>query len=141
MSYLIDTNVISEVRKRERCDPAVKLWWRSVEDDALFLSALVLGEIRKGIEKARPRDPAKATALERWLEDVTTAFADRILPVDQAVADAWGRMAAQRPVPVIDALLAATAKVNGLTIVSRNAPDLENLGAAVLNPFVPRHRP
>ncbi len=101
----------------------------------LFLSPLVLGEIRKGVELARARDPQKAAALERWLGEVTEAFAERILPVDASVADEWGRMNAVRPVPVIDALLVATAKVNGLTLVTRNVSDVAGLGATVLNPF------
>ena len=135
MSFLIDTNVISELRKGDRCDPGVAAWWAGVGEGDLFLSPLVLGEIRKGVELARARDPQKAAALERWLGEVTTAFAERILPVDASVADEWGRMNAVRPVPVIDALLAATAKVNGLTLVTRNVSDVAGLGATVLNPF------
>lgn len=138
MSYLIDTNIISELRKDQRCDPNVAAWWASVSDDELFLSPLVFGEIRKGVERARGRDPAKAAALEQWLEQVTAAFADRVFPVDTAVAEEWGRMSARRPVPVIDCLLAATAKVNGLTLVTRNEADVADLGATVLNPFQPR---
>lgn len=135
MSYLIDTNVISEVRKRERCDTHVSAWYASITDEDLFLSTLVLGEIRKGVELARPRDAGKATALERWLRDVETAFEGRVLGIDNAVSDQWGRMSAARPVPVIDGLLAATALVNGLTLVTRNDRDVAGLGAMVLNPF------
>ena len=135
MSFLIDTNIISEVRKGDRCDPAVAVWWSGVAEDDLWLSALVLGEIRKGVELARRRDPRKADALEAWLEDVVAGFGDRVLPVDTAVADEWGRMNAVRPAPVIDALLAATAKANGLTLVTRNGADVAGLGVDVLNPF------
>lgn len=135
MTYLIDTNVISEVRKGARCDARVAAWYASISDDALFLSTLVLGEIRKGIELARPRDAAKAADLERWLRDVEAAFGARVLGIDNAVADQWGRMSAIRSVPVIDGLLAATALVNGLTLVTRNDRDVAGLGAAVLNPF------
>ncbi len=137
MSFLIDTNVISEVRKGDRGDPAVAAWWAGVDEDDLWLSALVLGEIRKGVELARRRDPQKAGILEAWLNDVVTGFGDRVLPVDAAVADEWGRMNAIRPVPVIDALLAATAKSNGLTLVTRNGSDVAGLGVDVLNPFEP----
>ena len=137
MSFLIDTNIISEVRKGERCDPAVAAWWAGVAEDDLWLSALVLGEIRKGVELARRRDPGKADVLEAWLGDVVTGFGDRVLPVDTAVAEEWGRMNAVRPVPVIDALLAATAKANGLTLVTRNGADLAGLHVDVLNPFEP----
>ena len=137
MSYLIDTNVISEIRKGSRCDPVVATWWAGIAEDQLYLSALVIGEIRKGVELARARDPQKATVLERWLGEVTSSFADRILPVGTDVAEEWGRMNAIRPVPVIDALLAATAKVNGLTLATRNEADVAGLGAEVLNPFKP----
>lgn len=135
MNYLIDTNVISEVRKGERCDSHVSGWYASIADEDLFLSTLVLGEIRKGIELARPRDTSKAAALERWLQEVETAFDGRVLGIDNAVSDQWGRMSAVRTVPVIDGLLAATALVNGLTLATRNDRDVAGLGAAVLNPF------
>jgi predicted nucleic acid-binding protein len=136
VSYLIDTNIISEVRKGERCDPHVAAWYSSVADADLFLSTLVLGEIRRGIELARARDPAKAASLERWKQQVETLFAGRVLGIDNAVADQWGRMSAIRPIPVIDGLLAATAITHGLTLVTRNDRDIAGLGAAVLNPFL-----
>ena len=135
MSFLIDTNVISELRKGDRCNPVVAAWWAGIAEDDLWLSALVLGEIRKGIELARPRDPRQAKALEMWLGEVIAGFGDRVLPVDMAVAQEWGRMTAIRPVPVIDALLAATARVNGLTLVTRNSGDVAGLDVAVLDPF------
>ena len=135
MTYLIDTNIISEVRKGDRCDPLVSAWYASIADEDLFLSTLVLGEIRKGAELARARDPDKAAAVERWLRQVETAFAGRVLGIDNAVSDQWGRMCAIRPIPVIDGLLAATAVTNGLTLVTRNERDIAGLGATVLNPF------
>lgn len=135
MSYLLDTNIISEVRKGERCDPRVSAWYASIADEDLFLSTLVLGEIRKGVELARRRDLAKAAVLERWLRQVETAFGTRVLTVDNAVADQWGRMSAVRPIPVIDGLLAATAMINRLTLVTRNDRQITGLGAMVLNPF------
>jgi toxin FitB len=135
MSYLLDTNIISEVRKGERCDPKVSAWYSSIADEDLFLSTLVLGEIRKGIELARRRDPEKAAVLERWLGQVETAFGIRVLTVDNAVADQWGRMSAVRPIPVIDGLLAATAVINRLTLVTLNDRQITGLGATVLNPF------
>ena len=135
MSYLIDTNIISEVRKGDRCDPNVSAWYASIADKDLFLSTLVLGEIRKGVELARPRDPDKAAALERWLGQVEAAFGARVLGIDNAVTDRWGRMSAVRPIPVIDGLMAATAMTNGLTLVTRNDRNVAGLGAAVLNPF------
>ena len=135
MSYLIDANIISEVRKGARCDAHVSAWYASVADDDLFLSTLVLGEIRKGVELARPRDSGKAVALERWLREVEAAFNGRVLGIDNAVSDQWGRMSAIRPLPVIDGLLAATALTNGLTLVTRNDRDVAGLGATVFNPF------
>ena len=135
MSYLIDTNVISEVRKGARCDRNVSAWYASIDDSELYLSVLVLGEIRRGVERARVNDLLRADALDRWLVGVSQAFAGRILAVDQSVADEWGRMGAKRSLPSIDALLAATAKVHDLTLVTRNIVDVAGLGADVLNPF------
>ena len=135
MTLLINTSIISQVRKGDRSDPAVAAWWSSVAEDDLWFSPLVLGEIRTGVELARRRDPRKAEALEAWLIDVMSGFADRILPVNMAVAEHRGRMNAIRPVPVIDALLAETAKVNGLTLVTRNVADVSGLDVDVLNPF------
>ena len=135
MTFLIDTNIISEVRKGDRGDPAVAAWWNGVAEDDLWLSSLVLGEIRKGVELARRRDPRRAEALEVWLTDVMSRFGNRVLPVDTAVAEQWGRMNAVRSLPVIDGLLAATAKANGLTLVTRNVADVAELDVDVLNPF------
>lgn len=135
MSFLVDTNIISEVRKGKRCNPRVAGWYTSIDDGDLYLSALVLGEIRKGIELAWPRDPEKAGRLEAWLAEVVAAFGDRVLVVDQTVTDEWGRMNAIRPLPVVDSLLAATAKVHGVTFVTRNDEDVQGVGANVLNPF------
>ena len=134
---MIGTNIVSEVRKVDRGDRSVAAWWNSVADDDLWLSPLVLGEIRKGAELARRRDPRKAEALEGWLAGVNSGFGNRVLPVDSTVADEWGRMNAVRPVPVVDALLAATAKVHGLTFVTRNTADVTGLDLDLLNPFGP----
>jgi predicted nucleic acid-binding protein len=135
LSYLIDTNIISEVRKGDRCDPNVSAWYASIAEEELFLSTLVLGEIRKGVELTRSRDPDKAAALERWLGQVEAAFGSRVLGIDNLVADRWARMSAIRPIPVIDGLLAATAVTNDLILVTRNDRDIAGLGAMVLNPF------
>jgi predicted nucleic acid-binding protein len=137
VTWLIDTNIISEVRKGLRCNPAVAAWWSSVEDRDLFLSTLTIGEIRKGVEAVRIRDPDKARALEAWLQAIVQTFGPRILGIDAAVADSWGRISAIRSVPVVDALLAATASVHGLVLVTRNAIDVAGLGVRVLNPFDP----
>ena len=105
MTWLVDTNIISEVRKGPRCHPAVAAWWSSVEDRDIFLSTLTTGEIRKGVEAVRARDPDKARALEVWLQAIVEAFGPRILGIDAAVAESWGRISAIRSVPVVDALL------------------------------------
>ena len=138
MNYLIDTNIISEVRKGRRCDPNVARWYEKIEDASLYLSVLVIGEIRSGIEKIRPKDTAKAIALEQWLIAVDKAFGERILPVDRVVANEWGRLTANRPLPVIDGLLAATAKTHRMTLVTRNTADVADLHVSMLNPFEPR---
>jgi len=135
MSFLVDTNVISEVRKGKRCDPGVAAWYEGVTDNDLFLSTLVLGEIREGVELARPRDPRKAAALEKWLSTIASAYGDRVLGVDNTVAERWGRMNAIRTIPVVDGLLAATAVAHDLTLVTRNSRHVADLGAKVLNPF------
>ena len=137
MNYLLDTNIISEVRKGTKCDPHVAAWYESIDDAEIYLSVLVLGEIRKGVERVRPNDPTQARALEKWLTVVVQSFAERVLPVDQAVADEWGRMSAKRPVSTIDALLAATANVHGMTLATRNTADVADLGVLILNPFEP----
>lgn len=137
MSWLIDTNVISEVRKGSRCDPHVAAWYARVDAADLYLSVLVLGEIRKGITLLLPREPARAAALAAWLTAVDAAFAGRILPVDREVADVWGRLSASRPIPTVDALLAATAVAYRMTLVTRNDRHVAALGVDVLNPFAP----
>ena len=139
--YLLDTNVISEVRKGERGDSRVAAWYSAARNDDLFISVLVVGEIRKGVERVRPRDPRQADALERWLEELMHSFADRILPIDSRTADVWGRINAVRQIPVIDGLLAATARALDMTLVTRNTSDVDGLGARVLNPFASANDP
>ena len=133
--FLLDTNVISEIRKGKRCDPNVNAWIAAVSGDDLYLSVLVTGEIRRGVERARTADLVRANALESWLRGLDIAFEGRILPVTQEIADVWGRMNAIRTLPVIDGLLAATASVHKMALVTRNSTDVENLGLQVLNPF------
>ena len=135
MSYLIDTNVISELRKQDRANPNVTAWYGTVSNEDLYLSVLVLGEIRQGIERARPSDPDKANALDRWVTLVREAFGQRILPITVSIAEEWGRLNCARPLPVVDSLLAATAIVHGLTLVTRNLNDISGTGVACLDPF------
>ncbi|MFZ0889643.1 MAG: type II toxin-antitoxin system VapC family toxin [Candidatus Binataceae bacterium] len=135
--YLIDTNIISEVRKGRQCNPRVAAWYRQVRDDELFLSVLVIGEIRQGIERLRPRNPRRAHALEQWLEELLGSFGDRLLPVDGKVAQNWGRLNARDAFPVVDSLLAATAEAHGLVLVTRNVKDIARSGVKCMNPFEP----
>ena len=135
--HLLDTNVVSELRKRERCDENVTTWYASITDGDLFLSVLTLGEIRKGIVLVRDRDPGQAEALENWLTFVKQNYEGRILPIDADISDAWGQMHYVRNVPVVDGLLAATAKVHNLTLVTRNIQHMRGLGASLLDPFAP----
>jgi hypothetical protein len=135
LSYLVDTNVVSEARKGERCDPGVAAWWARVSSAEIYLSALTIGEIRKGIESIRRRDAAAAGALEVWFAELVAAHTDHILPVDVAVAEQWGRFNVPDPLPVLDSLLAATATVHGLTLVTRNLKHTARTGVACLNPF------
>lgn len=135
MRFLIDTNVLSELRKGARADGAVRRWFEDSARGDLYLSVLTLGEVRSGIERIRSRDTAAAGALESWLSRVATEYSDRILPVEEAVAEAWGRFPPGRPVPVIDGLLAATALVHDLVLVTRNDADVRSTGVRWLNPF------
>jgi Predicted nucleic acid-binding protein, contains PIN domain len=133
--YLLDTNVLSELRKGKRADPNVLAWYQGISADDLFTSVLVFGEIRSGIERIRPNDPAQAKALDRWFNELETSYVDRILPISVAVADRWGRFNAVSPISVIDGLMAATALENDLTLVTRNVHDVMRTGAKLLNPF------
>ena len=135
MTYLLDTNVLSETRKRQPA-AGVSGWIAATPPDRLHVSVLTLGEIEQGIARVRGRgDRHQASALERWLRDVETGFEDRVLPVTLPVAAAWGRQQYAQPLPVIDALIAATARVHGMTVVTRNVKDFELAGVQVLNPF------
>ena len=135
MAYLLDTNVISEVRKGARANPQVATWFESIPLTEIFLSVLVLGEVRQGIEIKRLRDPQTAQHLDRWLHTLIQRHSSRILPVDLEVADLWGKLCLNQPLPKVDGLIAATALHHGLTLVTRNVVDVERAGVQVLNPF------
>jgi toxin FitB len=135
VTYLVDTNVLSETRKRQP-EVGVANWIAATPPDRLHVSVLTLGEMDQGIARVRGRgDRNQASALERWLREVQAGFEDRVLPVTLPVAAAWGRQQYTQPLPVIDALIAATALVHGLTVVTRNVKDFESTGVQVLNPF------
>ena len=135
MSYLIDTNVLSELRRKQP-DPSVVDWIQARPRQSLFLSVLTLGEIRKGLE--RLEDTARKQSLLDWLEvALPNFFLGRMLAVDAHTADRWGRLMAQagRPLPAIDGLLAATALQHDLTLVTRNIKDFSGLEVRLLNPW------
>lgn len=134
VGYLLDTNVISEVRKRQGSQQ-VKAWVDESFGPTLYLSTISIGEIRCGIELRRRRDVQQALVLERWLARLYDSFLDRIVPVTSEIAEEWGRLNSARTLQTADGLLAATAKVHGWSIVTRNVKDFEGTGVAVVNPF------
>jgi toxin FitB len=135
--YLLDTAVLSELRKRRR-NPDVVAWVRSVNSADLYLSTITVGEIELGIEKQRVSNPAFAEELSRWLERTVRVYGDRILPLDVHVARRWGRLAARIGNKGLDLAIAATALEHGLTMVTRNVAHFEPTGVAVHNPYEPR---
>jgi predicted nucleic acid-binding protein len=135
VSFLLDTNVVSEIRKGPRADKRVMRWLSEAEDGELHLSVLVLGELRQGVERLRTRDAASAERLDRWLRRLGEDYAGRILAIDEPVAQLWGRLNVPDPLPTIDGLMAATALVHDLTLVTRNTRDVARSGARLLNPF------
>lgn len=137
MKFLLDTNVVAELRKGSRADEHVSSWFASLDPDSIFLSVLTIGEIRKGIESVRRHDRRAARALERWLRRLVVEHRPRIVPIDSAIAEEWGRLNVPDPLPVVDGLLAATARVRELTLVTRNVKDVTRTGARLLNPFAP----
>lgn len=136
MSFLLDTNIVSELRRGEAANQNVVAWFDQQPVNALFLSVITVGEIRQGIEQLRSKRSAQAAPLDRWLDALVEFYEDRLLYVDGAVADEWGRLQARRPGHAIDGLLAATARVYKLTVVTRNVRDFSGLPVRVLNPFM-----
>ncbi len=134
MTYLVDTNVLSELRKRQP-DPGVVMWFGEVPSERMSVSVLVLGEIRRGVELLRSRDLPRSLRLQEWLEDLEELFGERVLPVSGQVAEAWGRLDTRRGLPTVDGLLAATALVHGLTVVTRDRRSFERAGVAFLDPW------
>ena len=134
--YLLDTNVVSELR-RLRPHGAVLAWLQAVDDAQLFISAVTLGEIQAGIELTREQDIDKASEIEAWLDQVAAAY--NVLPLDAAAFREWARLMHRRSDTLYeDAMIAATARVHGLTVVSRNVADFKALGMEALNPFTAR---
>jgi predicted nucleic acid-binding protein len=137
MSYLLDTSVISELRRRDP-DTRVLSWYGTVRPADLYVSVLTIGEIRRGVERLRRRDPLRAARTERWLTGLCVSYRDRIVGVDASIAEEWGRINVPDPLPAVDGLLAASAIVRDWTLVTRNVRDVGRCGVRLLNPFEPR---
>ncbi len=134
LQYLLDTNVLSETR-RKQADERVISFLAAAEPSALYISVLTLGELRKGVALKKRSDPDSAKKLGAWVDGLEFSFADRILGIDAATARLWGELSAQRPRPVIDTLLAATAVVHELTLVTRNTSDVQGIKLKLLDPW------
>jgi len=136
--YLVDTNVISEARKRTKANKGVRHFFKQVikEESPVFISVVTVGELRRGVELIRYRgDTRQANQLEKWLEELLTEYQDFILNIDDDIAQLWGRLRAPHPENALDKQIAATALIHDLTVVSRNLKDFKKTSVRVLNPF------
>jgi toxin FitB len=136
VTYLIDTNVVSETRRRHP-DRSVLDWLAETAPHERHVSVLTLGELRRGIERRRRTDKRAAQQLETWLAELVTEHRQQIMPITSQIADRWGTLAVRDPVPITDGLLAATALVHDWTLVTRNAAAVERTGVRTVNPFTP----
>lgn len=132
--YLLDTNILSETR-RKQADQRVIAFLSAAEPSSLYISALTLGELRKGVALKKRIDPDTARKLAHWVDGLEYSFADNILGINAAIATIWGELSAQRPRPVIDTLIAATAIAHDLIMVTRNTADVEDIKVDLLNPW------
>jgi predicted nucleic acid-binding protein len=135
MGYLMDTNVVSELRKETRCNPGVLRWFDATDEDELFLSVLTLGELRMGALGLARKSPAGAPHLVAWVNALHTQYAGKILPVTTEIADKWAELSVPDRLPIVDGLLAATAIVHGHILVTRNTRDVARAGVRLINPF------
>ncbi|MEO5715092.1 MAG: type II toxin-antitoxin system VapC family toxin [Luteolibacter sp.] len=133
--FLIDTNVICEIRKGDRANPAVRAWFLHHAAQAHYLSVLTVGEIRRGVELIRAKDPAQAAILERSLAEIIAIFDGRILEIGLDESEIWGRLCLQERLPDVDGMMAATAISRGLVVVTRNTKDFVRSGVEVVNPW------
>lgn len=136
--YLADTNVISETRRLQRANRGVRAFFRqaSLHKHEIHLSAITVGELRRGVKRLRRRgDAVQAATIESWLKGVLREYEENILPVSKEISELWGTIRAQHPEPALDKLIAATAISHGLTIVTRNVRDFEKVGVKLINPF------
>jgi predicted nucleic acid-binding protein len=135
MAWLLDTNVLAELRKGREANAKVREWAEETLEDRHFISVPSLGEIRKGIELLRKKSPAQCPAFELWHARLQSDYAPEILSVSEEIAERWGRLMAIRTLPVVDGLIASTASVQGLTVVTRNTRDFKMSGVKAVNPF------
>lgn len=135
MKYLVDTNVVSEVRKSTRADRQVLAWWDSVQTSRMYLHVLTIGEIHRGIVLLRETDPNQARFLGIWLKGLCRYFRQRLVTVDLPASLIWAEIQSRRTMPHVDALIAASAIRHDLTLVTRNVRDIEDTGVRFLNPF------
>jgi len=135
LSFLLDTNVLSEIRKGKNCDAKVRQWWNSTTESDIYLSVIVAGEIYRGIDKLMKTNPAMARKFQIWLASVVREFEGRTLNIDLKTAEIWGRLSSKRTLPLADGLLAATALAHDLTLVTSNTRDIQGTGVRYLNPF------
>ncbi len=136
--YLVDTNVISEARKRSKANKGVRDFFKQVtkEEARVFISVVTVGELRRGVELIRHRgDTRQANQLEKWLDTLLTEYRDHILDINQDIAQLWGRLRVPHPENALDKQIAATALIYDLTVVSRNHKDFSKTGVRLLNPF------
>lgn len=136
MSYLLDTVVLSELRKRNR-NPGIESWIPTVRHSQLFLSVVTFGEVERGISRQKKENPQFAETLAEWIETILRHYHDRILPVDARISRRWGQLSDQLGHGGVDLLIAATALEHGLIVVTRNVRHFESTGVCVLNPFTP----
>jgi predicted nucleic acid-binding protein len=135
MAFLLDTNVVSELRKASRCSRSVLRWYQDTPAEEMYTSVVVFGELRGGVEKLRLHDPEAAHLLEQWMHGLRFTFEDRILRVTLEICDQWGYFAGEHNLAVADGLLAATARCNNLTVATRNERHFQRVGVDYFNPF------
>ena len=135
MTFLVDTNVLSELRKRARANSAVRAWADKTGWNEFHVSWISIAELKRGAALARRNDPPQATALEAWIAEIVKSLGDRILPVDRPVAELWAELMVPDPRPPFDALIAATARAHQLILVTRNVRDFGTTGVALFDPW------
>ena len=138
MSILVDTNVVSELKRGRNAAPAVTAWFATMPAEQIFTSVVVLGEVRRGIELIARCDKAQAEMLERWYASMRQQLGTRVLPVDEPVMMMWSRISVPDPLPAYDGLIAATALVNNMTVATRNTADFRRVGVTVVDPWSDR---